>query len=411
MVWTIGNEVGNKAAYAGTETVTGTPVAATHQWLGTLEITKTQDLVTTEEATGGYHRMVTPQLGTPSFSGTYAENLTFESLPMHMRYAIKEGSAGIGDGGAVEAFTYDKSPSFNRDDIDSATVYYGIDGLAWRSTGVRHNEFTINIDVDDADGVWKLNSNLMVGSKEEITSFEGVATAGTTTTVTMTGAGWTANQFAGQFVFLDFGSHIGDVRLVASNTTDTITFDEAVAVAPAAGTPFRVEGNLPTLPVPDYEKIPTYGTKVYIDEVGSLGDTLITDRVISISLSVNTQRTTKRFMEQPSDQVSKRSGRGSQAITGSIRLELDRRDEYVAWQNLQERAMLIEQIGSVIDPDATPDPTRKRAAIELERVAFGTPTEDSRENNMTITVPFTAYLPESEPILTVSATNELTVLP
>lgn len=408
MTWTIGNEVGNKAAYAATETTTGTPAPATHQWLGTLDITKTQDLVTTREATGGYHGQANPQLGLPTFAGTYAESLTFESLPIHMQYAIKEGAVGVGDGNTVEGYEYAKSPSFNLDDVDSATVYYGIDGHAWRSTGVRHNEITLNIDVDDADGVWKLNSNLTVGSKSEITSFEGVATAGTTTSVTMTGAAWTVDQYAGQFVFLDFGSHIGDVRLIDSNTADTLTFDEAVSVAPAVGTPFRVEGNLPAIAVPEWEKIPTYGTEVFIDEVGSMGDTLITDRIINVSLSVNTNRTTKRFLDNPSDEVSKRSGRGEQMITGSIRVELDRRDEFVAWQNLQERAIRVSQVGSVIDGTAG---TTKQAYIELPRVAFGTPTEDARENNMTLTVPFTAYLPAGDPILTVGAVNTLATLP
>ena len=411
MTWTIGNEVGNKAAYAGTEAVAGTPVAATHQWLGTLDITKTQDLVTTEEATGGYHRQVTPQLGLPTFAGTYNESLTFESLPIHMQYAIKAGAVGVGDGEAEEGFVYAKSPDFNRDDIDSATVRYGIDGLAWMSTGVRHNEWTINIDVDDADGVWKFNSNLNVGSKSEITDFDGVATGGTATTVTMTGASWSVDEHVGKFVFIDFGTHIGDVRLIESNTADALTVDQAFDETPTAGNVFRIEGNLPALVVPDYEKIPTYGTQVFIDEVGSIGETLITDRVINVSISSNTNRTTKRFLENPSDQVSKRSGRGAQPVTGSIRLELDRRDEYVAWQNLQERSIRIEQFGSVIDADATPEPTRKRAWIDLERVAFGTPTEDSRENNMTVTVPFTAYLPESAPILIVGAKNTLPALP
>lgn len=408
MTWTIGNEVGNKAAYAGTEAVVGTPAPATHQWLGTLDITKTQDLVTTRESTGGYHGQVSPKLGLPTFAGSYTENLTFESLPIQMQYALKAGAVGVGDGEDVEGFVYAKSPSFNRDDIDSASVYYGIDGLAWRSTGVRHNEFTINIDVDDADGVWKFNSTLAVGSKEEITEFEGAATGGSATTVTMTGAGWTADEHAGKFVFVDFGTHIGDVRLIESNTADSLTVDQEFDTVPSAGTPFRIEGSLPTITVPEWEKIPTYGTQVFIDEVGSMGDTLITDRIINVSLGVNTNRTTKRFLENPGDAVSKRSGRGEQLITGSIRVELDRRDEFVAWQNLQERAIRIAQEGSTIDATAG---TTKQAYIELPRVAFGTPTEDSRDNNMTLTVPFTAYKPVSDEILTIGAVNTMSALP
>src|SRR5699024_9643398 len=158
-----------------------------------------------------------------------------------------------------------------------------IDGLAWMSTGVRHNEFTLNIDVDDADGVWKFNSNLNVGSKSEITDFEGVATGGTTTTVTMTGAGWSDDEHVGKFVFIDFGTHIGAVRLIAIKTEDSLTVRQAFDETPTARNVFRIEGNLPTIPVPEWEKIPTYGTQVFIDEVGSIGETLITDRIINVS--------------------------------------------------------------------------------------------------------------------------------
>lgn len=405
----ITNEVDAKATYAGTEATPGVAVAPDYLWPGELAITKTADLKTDNpQATGGYDRDVTPELDLPTYSGTYAEDLTFETLPMQLQYAVKTGATGVLVGGSSGAYEYVKAPSFAQDDIDSATLQYGVHGLAWQSTGVRHDEFTITIDVDDTDGVWKFSSNLFVQSKTALEPlFDGVATDGTVDDITMTGAGWTVDELKGQYVFLDFGSHTGEVRQIESNTEDTIVFDEPVSTAPGAGTVFRVEANLPTtIPVVSYESIPTYGTKFFIDEYGDPIETEILDRIISFNMTVQSERTTKRFLNNGRDEVSSRSGRGRRQVTGQIRVELDRRDEYYAWETLKQFGLRVVQVGSEIEAGVP-----KQAEIVIPKGAFSTPNEDARENNMTATFPFRAYLPESEPVFTISAINDLATLP
>lgn len=409
MVRFITNEVDSKATYAGTEAVAGTAVAPDYMWPGELNISKTANLRTdNKEATGGYDRDVTPALEIPSYSGTYAEDLTFETLPMQLQYAVKTGAAGVAAG--TDAYEYAKSPSFNVDDIDSATLQYGVNGLAWQSTGVRHDEFTITIDADDTDGVWKFSSNLFVLNKTALpTPFDGVATGGTATTLVMTGATWTVDEHKGKYVFLKFGSHTGQVRQIVSNTADTLTVDEAFSPVPAAGDVFRIEANLPgTIPIQSYEAIPTYGTQFFIDAYadGAPITTQILDRIISFNMTVQSTRTTKRFLENARDEFSARSGRGAREVTGQIRVELDRRDEYVAWETLKEFGLRVHQVGSEISTGVTHE-----AEIIIPRAAFSTPNEDARENNMTATFPFRAYLPDTDPIFTISAINSLATLP
>ena len=70
------------------------------------------------------------------------------------------------------------------------------------------------------------------------------ATAGTTTTLTVASAGWTVDQWKGRTVRITSGAAINELRMVASNTADTITIVTLVApqtyggfsVAPGAAT-------------------------------------------------------------------------------------------------------------------------------------------------------------------------------
>lgn len=407
MVWHITNEAGNKTAYAGTEHSV-VPAPITHQWRGDLEITKTANLKRTEAATGGYDRYDAPELEAPTFSGTYAEQMSYQSAAIQAQYAFKTGDTGVLVPTSTGAYRYRKSPSFNTDDIDSATVVYGIDGLAWQSIGVRHDEWTLSIDVDDADAAWKFSSTLAVSSKDELPPvIDGVATAGTATTITMTGAAWTPGDLVGRYVFLDFGSHTGDVRMISANTADSLTVDEAFTSAAAAGDVFRVEANLPVIPMMDTETVKAAGTKFFLDPYGEpIGTTQILDRIISFNMTVKSNRTSKKFLDTPEGQVSRRSGRGAREVTGQIRFELDRRDEYVAWLQRWQRGLKVSQEGSEIDSGIN-----NSIALEIPRIAFETPTEDTRENNMTVTVPFVGYLPATEPIFTLDVVNDLATLP
>lgn len=407
----IPNEVNNNAAYAAIETSPGVFTAPDHRWPGTLTINETADLREVEEATGGYYREVDPELGLPTFAGTYSESLTFETFPVHGRLNVISGGDGVAVAGATGAYEYEQSPAFARDDMDTATLVYGIDGQAWSSTGVRHDETTVTIDVDDPDGFWKLSSNLFVPNKTALDPvIDGVATAGSANTIEMTGASWTVDQLKGRFVFKDFGTHTGEVREILSNTATEITVSEDWDDAPTAGTVFRVEANMPVLTELDYEKIPTYETQLFLDPAADpLGATQIFDRFISMNVTHRTTRRLKRFMENPRDQYSKRSGRGGSFVSGQIVFENDRRDEYEAWKALKTWGLRVRQYGSVIDSGSG---TRKMAQIDIPKGAFSTPAPQSRENNMTLLVPFRAYIPEvgSSPF-TWTTINDLAQLP
>jgi hypothetical protein len=68
----------------------------------------------------------------------------------------------------------------------------------------------------------------------------GSATSGTTTTITQSGAGWTANQFAGMVIEITGGTGAGQFREIASNTSDTITVSLSWATNPASGSTFKI---------------------------------------------------------------------------------------------------------------------------------------------------------------------------
>jgi hypothetical protein len=409
---TVPNEVANKKVLAGTETIPGTGVTPTAYWLGELAITKTADLADRMDATGGYDRRVTPRQSPAVFAGTYAEDLAFENLPRTVRYWLVGDTVGVSDSESIPGYVYTQSPAFALDNIDTATLQYGVDGLTFRSTGVSHNEGTITIDVDDTDGIWKFSSNLFVRSKEILpTVVEGIATGGTSTTVVDSGAAWVVNAYAGRYVNVGFDSGAGGVRAIVSNTATALTVSPAFDVTPVATDTYRIESAFTSgITRPEYEYIPTYGTQIYVDPLdGTLGDTEIMDRIISANVTVTNQRSPKRFLDNPKTAVSAKTGRGARLVSGQLRVEFDRFDEYNRWETLDGFSLRIYQEGSVIDPAGGPA-TFKYAQIDVPVCYFSTPTEDARENNMTITLPWWGFLPESDPILTIETKNALATM-
>ena len=407
-VRSIPNEVANQVIYAGTETVPGTAAAATYRWTGTLAVSKSQPLNRTEETTGGVDRLVTPRRQRATLSGTYAEPLTFESLPMLMQYGLRSGKTGVSDGNTTPGYTYDKSPASIEDDIATATLRHNVPGLGFLSTGVRFNEWTIGIS--DTEDTWQFSSNLFLRKHQALTgSFEGVATGGSTTTIVMSTAGWTVDQWEGAYVFLDYGTHVGPIRQVDSNTADTLTLTTALDTAVASGDTFRIEALFPSgIAIPRYEAIPYAGTKLYLDPTGSIGTTQVLGRFISGNVTVQHNLAAKVFAENAADEVSDRTGRGGRFVSGSIRLEFDRRDEMDELENMDELAIRIEQEGSVIDSSAG---THKLARLDINRALWDTASRDTRDNNLTATFGFVAYLDDTDPILNVVAKNTLATLP
>ena len=62
------------------------------------------------------------------------------------------------------------------------------------------------------------------------------STSASSTTITVSGATWTTNQFAGRLIYIDAGVGVGQERTIVSNTADTITVSVAWATNPTSST-------------------------------------------------------------------------------------------------------------------------------------------------------------------------------
>lgn len=404
----VNNEEALSVAFFGTEVVPGQAVTPTDRLLGTFTSTKSRPLRRREEATGLYDRFATPSRQQATYSGTYGEDLSFESWAKLLRYAVKGGDLGTLVAGSTGAYGRVRTPSGNVDDIDSMTVQTGVDGLGFQSTGVRFDEFTVAAEATDGDDVWKWSSNLFLRDKVPLPgSVTGVATAGTTGGLTMAGAAWVVDAYEGAWVTIGYGSHIGAVRRIASNTADTLTFEgPPLATAVQAGDVFHVAGLFPVVPSPAVDSIPLEGTKLYLDRynasASALGTTDVSDRILGFNVTQTLGLAPKRRFTG----IIGRVGRGARWYSGTIRFEFSHWDEYRGWEEDEEISLRLEQEGDEIEPGY-----RKRARIDIERAAWDAVTQDTDNNNMTMSLSFVAALPDAEPIAAFDSVTDLAVLP
>ena len=208
-------------------------------------------------------------------------------------------------------------------------------------------------------------------------------------TLTMTAAGWTPDQFEGAWIFPDADTNKPGARQIDGNTTDTITPTAAFETTPQAGDVFLIAG-LPVagLPALVEEKIVAAGTKLYIDPFGTtIGTTQIRMRFISFNLTFALNVDAKTFMEDE-DGPGGVYGRGELLITGQIRLEADRPDEWRQLKRLDKLAIRIEKEGSELA-----DGVRKRARIDIPKAFWTERSRDTRNNNLTQTMAFRSILP------------------
>lgn len=406
----IRNEIGLRRIQAGTETLPGVAVTPDYRWYGDLAINKVSALIRTPEMTGTYDGLITPRRELATFNGTYGERLSYQSFAIHNQYGVDAGATGVADAGG---FRHTAIPTATADNIATATLEYGVEGQVWRSTGVSHNEYTVTIDTEDADGVWKMSSNLFVRDKAQVVGDEGTATGGvgsTTTSLEDTTKAWTVNQWAGAWVFIDFGTGSGQVRQVLSNTATVLTLDSpALPSTVTAGDVYRIEGLFTAgVAFENYDSIAVPGTQLYIDPAsGTIGTNAIPERMISYNITVNNARTGKRFADNV-DSLSTSTGRGMRLITGQVRLEFDRRDEYQQYEDLDEVAIRVRQTGPAFS--ATPGDTME-ATIDVNRAVWDVVDMNERDNNITATFGFVAYLPTADDIVVFEAINDLATLP
>jgi len=134
------------------------------------------------------------------------------------------------------------------------------------------------------------------------------------------------------------------------------------------------------------EFVKAAGTKLYIDDAGgTIGTTQVTAKFISFSLDWNNAVTTKRFMEDE-DGISSVIGRGARQVTGQIRLEFDSDAEKAKFRSGARRMIRIVREGSTIH-----DAVKNKVTIDIPDAYWLTPSDDTRESNMTATYGFRAY--------------------
>lgn len=400
MVTHIPNSVPLKKVLIGTETIPGTPVTPTARLLGEFSATTTRELSTTPESTGLFMRQATPRRQAATHAGNYTNpELSFEEFAQLLKYSVRGGVSGVDDTETTNGYTYTFSPNLTADAIDTMTVQDGVDGMGFQTAGVRFGEFNLAADAVSTDSFLAWSGTLFHRGRTRLPGYEtGIATGGTTSTVVMTSAGWSVNEWQGAYVYIDYGTHIGEVRQVASNTADTLTLSAPVlANAVSTSDVFHLSGLFPVVANPVNEAITIEGSKLFLDiynpSASSAGTTDVSERVLSLNVTQQLNLNEKRRLPG----VIGRVDRGETLLTGTIRFEADRWDEYKAWEENTELSIRWEKIGSVIDATATPNPTTKLARLDIERALVNTITEDADNNNITHSVSFMAYLPASAP--------------
>lgn len=406
----IANERQLSRNYWGTEVRLGVPVTPTYRMYGDLRVNRARPLADRQEFAGTYFKDYTPVRGGVVIDGTYAQTLTYEDLPILLRYSVQGGVTGTSDGATTPGYTYVQKPTASRKDIDYATVEGGFPGMPWVATGLHLPEFTISADIDDTEAAWKWSGSAMALTKDLDAVTSGVATAGTTTTITKAAAGWVVNEFAGGFVEMTGGAttaNVGQKREILSNTATVLTVAGVFPSAVANTDTFVISGTF-TAGITDRtrETIEAPDTSVYID-TGTIGTTEITGRIISWSVNYNINASGKRFMDNPSG--FSRFGHGATVVTGQIRVEGDERDEYDAWTADTAQKIRFQQTGTVIDTGTS---THKLARIDVHNVQYDTLTDDDRDNNVTYTIGFRGFVDATAGVpITFTTKNALSALP
>lgn len=391
---TIPNETWARQAIYGYQSVPTTAVTPTRRFRGDWSSLSKPTNTTRPEATGLRARRVTPRQGPDEYSGTYAEDVAYQDFGSFLRPGLRSGGAGSLMDDASSVYTYSKSPNLESLDLDLLTVDHYVEGLGFRDIGVFFNEWNLAIDADDTDGVWKVSGTPMARSQVDLPGFfEGVATGGTTTTVVMTGAGYVADAHIGKWVNIGV-NHTGYLRQIVDNDTTTLTFAPALPGAVTAGTAFRIEPNFTSgIAFPEVDLVPSYGTKVFLDaDAEDIGTTQILGRVISTNVTVNHGAgDSKRFLEHLANERG-RPSLGELMVTGQVRVELDRRDEFLAFRQNELRALRIQSPdGPLIETVSSVD-VYHGIELDFPVMHFTDITKDERGNNLTATLSWEALV-------------------
>jgi hypothetical protein len=413
MVNSIGNVVPNEDQLQVfnlvTEVTRGTAVAVkTFGLYGKLDCAIARPLVSDPEYNGTYWADIDPSYGPSVITATYAQSLTYEDWAILQRYAVKGGPTITSDGGTPAAGTITAlKPTLIRDDLDSFSFEHGAPGIPFAGTMGMVDEFTISADIDNATAAWQFASKLFVQTYAPIAATLGTATGGSTSTVIKLAAGWTVNQFAGGYVTMLTGAAAGNVREIASNDATTLTIVNLFTAAVVNTDTFSISGMFTAgIATRTRNRIAAPGTQVYLDlATGTIGTTLLNNKVISWSVTVAKNLAGKRFMENV-DGFGPIIGRGRVAVTGQLRIEFNSLTEYNYWVNKTELQMRIKQTGPALNAVVT----NALAQIDIVRLVWDTPTPDVRGNNLTRTMSFMGYYDKTAGAAPISFTTKSLVV-
>jgi hypothetical protein len=395
MTSTIQNEVELQKVQVGTETVLGTAVTPTFKLGGNLVINRDRPLSAVATRDGTFAVASSVKFGTTSFDGQYDDQLSYEDYAIMMRYAVSTPPTATSDGQSTPGFTRPYRPGQGLP--NSASIEYGVDGLLHKATGVQFNEYTIGWDVDDTNGNWTISGPLFVKSAALGTLTSATTNAsGTSTTVTVTAAGWTIDQFAGQYVAMRTGvaSNIGEIRRILSNSATVLTLESALPAATASGDSFEIMAAFTTLSNRTVDYIATEGTQLFIaNDVAGLATASneVKDKMIKGSVTMMNNYKNKKFTDNIGTYSAKR-GRSKRVGNGVITMEFDDWKEKKIWELAlpTPRAIKVQQLnGPVIN--VSPE-TRKTAKITIPKIYWDDINTADRDGNLTADYSFGIYL-------------------
>lgn len=225
--------------------------------------------------------------------------------------------------------------------------------------------------------------------------------------LTVTGAGWTIDEHNDSFVYMNYGTHIGPVRQIVDTTATTLVLsDPALPASVVNGSQIYISGRFIDIPDASYHSIDCEGMEIYLDDYdapgANLGDTLISDRVLSFSITQGLNLARKRRASG----TIRRVGRGAREYSGIIRLELDRPDEYHNWRDGDQLSLRMKKLGDLIAATTYHEMTLDFQCIEIDGM-----TPDADNNNRTASFAFVALIPDTQPIFNAHIVNNLDYLP
>lgn len=395
----VANDVQLERVAAVTETTPGGGGIPTFLLPGTFSLVESRPLADIDNYNGTYMQDDQVVFGPTDISGSYGQNLSFEKLALLPRYSMCQAPTPVSDGNPTPGFTYTYNHDTNRATRQSFAAQYGFEEIPFFSTGIRIPQLSISCDTDDAQASWKVNSpTLFATSKDLLGKFRGTATGATATTLTMTGAGWTLNQFQGGWIHITKGTGRDQAFEIASNTgtgppANTITIVGTFSPVPDTTSQFTLVTAMASPSASSDESINAEGTKTFIDDYGSpIGTTDDSFRVISWNADWDWPVSPKRFQGNVGGYDAK-TGNGPMRMTGSLRMEFDSPKEYNRFKDRGAVSIRHRQTGTVISASPL---TNKLAQIDIFKAVLEGPTMDARNFNRTITIPWRAYRDATE---------------